>query len=83
MVACTYDIDVLLLEYVEGISSLGIGCIIKAVSFYSVASIDNQKILAIYFSLLAHARGEGDVIAPVSGKGGPRVAGQELLPGHE
>ena len=93
MVASTDDIHMLLLEYLSGIVALRTGRIVEAISFYSIASIDQKKIVPISFYLLTQSMCERIVVTPISAEGGPwktalvlvarlwRVSGHTLVDG--
>ena len=71
MVAGADDIHMLLLEYLTGIVALRTRRIVEAISFYSIASIDQKKIVPVSFYLLTQPMCERVVVAPISAKGGP------------
>jgi hypothetical protein len=67
MVARSDDVYLLVFENVKSVVSFGVGGVIKAVAFYSVTSIYDEKVTTVIVGSLAEVMGKGDVITPVGG----------------
>jgi hypothetical protein len=66
MVARSDDVYLLMFENVKGIMSFGIGGVVETVAFYTVASIYDEKVTAVFIGFLAEVMGKRDVISPIS-----------------
>lgn len=64
------DIDVLFGEYTSGEFTLGSGCIIESVAFYSVSSVHEKNVNPVLVRSFVQSLSEGDVVAPVGAEGG-------------
>jgi hypothetical protein len=65
MVARGDDVYLLVFEDVKGVMSFGIGGVVKTVTFYTVASVYDEKVTAVFIGFLAEVMGKRDVISPV------------------
>lgn len=70
MVAGAEDVNLLLGKDVVLIEALWGGAVVDAAAFDAVAGVDEEEVGAFVVSQLAHVLREGDVVAPVGGKGG-------------
>jgi hypothetical protein len=69
VVARAEQVDVLLLQDVEGVFALGLGAVVEPIAFDAVARVDEEEVAAIDVGFGAEVVGEGDVVAPVGGEG--------------
>ena len=71
MIARADQVDILLLEDIEGIATLGFRAIVEAVAFDSVAGIYENKVDAFAVCSSPQVVGKGYVVSPICGKRGP------------